>query len=201
MNKLCAAAVLMVASVPSFAGEHFAIGARVGIPLTDAFEAVKSDEFSFESATKRFTIGPSAELFLPFGLGVEADVLYRKTDMEITRLEAGGEGGGPLTLSQSTGVWEIPLLAKYRFPGVGLRPFLGAGGSFRSFGDLPAVSTNLNDSGWGFVIGAGLEIKIKRLRISPEIRFTRWGSGEKNTGESVLKYNRNQADFLVGFTF
>jgi len=201
MNSLGAADLLVLASAPSFAGELIGIGVRAGIPLTDAFDAVKSEEFSFESATKRFTIGPSAELFLPFGLGIEADVLYKKTDMEITRGGAGGEGEGPLTLTQSTGVWEIPLMAKYRFPGVGLRPFLGAGGSFRSFGDLPAISTNLNDSGWGFVIGAGLEIKVKRLRISPEIRFTRWGSGENSTGESVLKFNRNQADFLVGFTF
>jgi hypothetical protein len=201
MNKPLAFLLLLLLGTPAVAGDLFGIGLRAGAPLTDAFEAVNSPDFNFRSSTKRFTIGPSAELFLPFGFGVEADVLYRRTEMEVTSTGSPEFPTEPVTTSQSVGVWEIPMMGKWRFPGGGLRPFIGAGGSFRSFGDLPAFSTNLNDSGWGFVLGAGLEIKIKRVRISPEIRYTRWGSGQKDTGDSLLRYNQNQADFLVGVTF
>lgn len=201
MKKTLSLLLLLLLSTPAVAGDLFGIGFRAGVPLTDAFKAVNSSEFDFRSSTKRFTIGPSVELFLPFGFGLEADVLYRRTEMEVTSKGSPDTGAVPITTNRTVGVWEIPLMGKWRFPGIGLRPFVGAGGSFRSFGDLPAFSTNLNDSSWGFVLGAGLEIKVKRVRISPEIRYTRWGSGQKDTGASLLRYNQNQADFFVGVTF
>ena len=201
MKTLLSFLLLLLLSTPAVGGDLFGIGLRAGVPLTDAFEAVNSSDFNFRSSTKRFTIGPSAELFLPFGLGLEADLLYRRTEMEVTTTDSPESLTEPVTTNQTVGVWEIPLMGKWRFPGGGLRPFIGAGGSYRSFGDLPAFSTNLNDSGWGFLLGAGLEIKVKRVRISPEIRYTRWGSGQNDTGASVLRYNQNQADFLLGVTF
>jgi outer membrane phospholipase A len=39
------------------------------------------------------------------------------------------------------------------------------------------------------------------VRISPEVRYTRWGSGQQGAGEGLIRYNQNQADFLVGITF
>jgi hypothetical protein len=51
------------------------------------------------------------------------------------------------------------------------------------------------------VLGGGLEIKVKRLRISPELRFTRWGSGRSGDAATQLKYSQNQADFLIGIIF
>jgi hypothetical protein len=177
----------------------FAFGARAGVPLTDAFSSVKSQDFIFNSSTKRFTAGPSAELLLPFGLGLEADLLYKNTDVEIAR--APGDGGELTLENDSVGVWEIPLLAKFRLPGAGLRPFVSGGGAYRNFGSLLDLAEGLKDSGWGFVVGGGLEIKVKRVRISPEIRFTRWGSGQIGDGSSTVKYNQNQADFLIGVTF
>jgi len=197
MSRSFLVLLLVALTAPAYAGDFLAVGLRAGIPLTDAFDQVATPGFSFENATKRFTIGPSAEILLPFGLGFEADVLYRKTDMNVTRTD----GDSSVTQEKSVRVWEIPLFAKFRFPGLGLRPFVSGGGSYRSFGTFPTLVTNLKDSGWGFVLGGGLEIKVKRVRISPEIRFTRWGSGEKSSGATVLKFNRNQLDFLVGVTF
>jgi len=197
MNRSFLVLLLVALTAPLYAGDFLAVGVRAGIPLTDAFDQVTTPGFSFKSATKRFTIGPSAEILLPFGFGVEADVLYRRTGMSVT----GRDGDSTVTEEKSVGVWEIPLLAKFRLPGAGLRPYVSGGGSYRSFGSFPTLVTNLRDSGWGLVLGGGLEIKISRVRISPEIRFTRWGSGQKNTGDTVLKFNRNQLDFLVGVTF
>ncbi len=192
--------VLLLAALaaPVLAGDWFAIGVRAGAPLSDAFESVKRESFRFNPSTARFTIGPTAELFLPFGLGLEADLLYRRTEMKVTQAAGSGE---PSASKETVGNWDIPLLAKFRFPGAGLRLFVTAGGAYRSFGDLPALATNLKDSGWGLVLGGGLQIKIGRLRLSPELRFTRWGSGESGRGPTVIQYNRNQADFLFGITF
>ena len=52
------------------------------------------------------------------------------------------------------------------------------------------------------MIGGGLEIRALFLRISPEFRFTRWGTANFREGISnLLETNRNQGQFLVGFHF
>ncbi len=177
----------------AFGGDWYAIGLRAGVPLTDAFDTVVSGGINLKSATKRFTIGPSAELVLPFGFGVEVDALYKRTTVEFSGDDKTGE--------QTTGSWEFPLLAKFRLPGAGLRPYLAGGVSFRHFGDLVAFATGPDRSTSGIVFGGGLEIKIKRLRISPEIRYTHWDSGRSGNTTGPLSYNQNQVDFLMGFTF
>ena len=54
----------------------------------------------------------------------------------------------------------------------------------------------------GMVFGGGVEFKIKRLRISPEFRYTRWGSENfRDPVRSLLRTNRNQGDFLLGILF
>ena len=172
-----------------FGADWFTAGVRAGMPLTDAFQSATSGDLSLKSATKNFTIGPSAELLLPFGLGIEVDALYKRTSIEVN-------GAGASTASS----WEFPLLAKFRLPGVGLRPYVAGGAAFRKFGELMHFAVGPDRSTSGIVLGGGIELKVGRLRISPELRYTRWGSGE-TSGESVLRYNRNQADFLIGVTF
>jgi hypothetical protein len=71
----------------------------------------------------------------------------------------------------------------------------------------------------GFVAGFGVDLHLRFLNISPEIRYTRWGSQHFFTpviaviGPGVgivpvptgilgtIQSNQNQAEFLVGFTF
>ena len=71
----------------------------------------------------------------------------------------------------------------------------------------------------GFVAGFGVDIHLLFLHISPEIRYTRWGSqqfvtpvfaliapgvGLGNVSPALpgtIQSNQNQAEFLVGFTF
>ena len=52
---------------------HF--GVKGGMPLNDAIDAAGS----FKSDFKHFTFGPMVDVFLPGGLGVEANALYKKT--------------------------------------------------------------------------------------------------------------------------
>ncbi|MGA2435312.1 MAG: hypothetical protein ABSG25_08505, partial [Bryobacteraceae bacterium] len=55
----------------------------------------------------------------------------------------------------------------------------------------------------GFTANGGVEIGKGRLRLSPEIRYTRWGWDTfRNTyTPSLLTSNRNEFGLLVGLTF
>ena len=99
------------------------------------------------------------------------------------------------------------------------RPFVDAGMAFDTLSGLkqtitqtvlPAVTTTSttsnpaelkNTTTKGFVLGGGLDLHVLILHISPEIRFTHWGSPHFNDPNGLIKSKQNQAEFLVGFTF
>jgi len=56
-------------------------------------------------------------------------------------------------------------------------------------------------SNHGFVIGGGVDIKLLLLRVSPEIRYTRWGQDAAVNSFPGAISNVNQAEFLVGLSF
>ena len=47
------------------------------MPLNDLVNAGSTGNFNFSAQTNRYIFGGTAELRLPFGLGVEVDALYR----------------------------------------------------------------------------------------------------------------------------
>ncbi len=51
----------------------------------------------------------------------------------------------------------------------------------------------------GFVTGAGLDVHLLSLHLSPEIRYTRWGA--QQFASLGLSSNQNQVEFLLGVTF
>jgi hypothetical protein len=53
----------------------------------------------------------------------------------------------------------------------------------------------------GAVLGAGLEFNLHLVRVSPEIRYTRWGATNLADFGGVLRSNKNQAEVLIGLTF
>jgi opacity protein-like surface antigen len=53
----------------------------------------------------------------------------------------------------------------------------------------------------GFVVGAGLDVHVLVIHISPEVRYTRWGAQHFLSPNGGLQSNQNQAEFLVGITF
>lgn len=166
--------------------QNIGYGIRGGIPLTDTFNFVK--QFSLEQVkTSRFTIGPTFEVRLPLGLSFQVDALYKRHKDSVN----------------SGNTWEIPLLAKYRFPGLVARTFVEAGVSFQSIGDITkfATRTEVDKNRRGIVVGAGVEAKLLKLRVSPEIRFTRWGETKFQLNPITLLNSSSQAEFLVGVTF
>lgn len=201
--------LLLAGAVCAF--PQFSAGVKAGVPLTDFFDTVRSPNFGFNSQTKRYVVGPMVELRLPGGLGFEFDALYRRFNYE-------GEVSiqDVLTNNRTTGnAWEFPLLAKYRFPFPLVKPYILGGVAWntltglrqdltsavvgRSSSDEPAELRDRTTT--GIVLGAGLEVRAILIRISPEIRYTRWGAEQFRGPNDSLIWNRNQAEFLVGFTF
>ena len=201
--------LLLLGAVSAWA-QLFSYGVRAGMPLNNFLDAAKSQQFAFNSTTNRYIVGPTAELHLPFGLGVEFDILYRRFDYN-----GSGTLAGVVTSNSAAGnAWEFPLLAKYLFPTKMVHPYVDAGvawdtlsglkqaitrNSLTTFTSSPAeLSTTATR---GFVMGAGLSVKVLRLSISPEIRFTRWGAQHFIDPNGLLHSNANQGEFLVGITF
>jgi opacity protein-like surface antigen len=204
--------LLLLGAVSAWA-QLFSYGVKAGVPLNNFLDAARSQHFAFNANTNRYIVGPTAELHLPFGLGVEVDILYRHFDYN---------GSGTLvdviTNSRTTGnAWEFPLLAKYRIPKLPLKvvhPYVDAGVAWDTLSGLTeAITRNsittstsspaeLNTTATrGFVMGAGLSVKVLVIHVSPEIRFTRWGAQHFIDPGGLLHSNVNQGEFLVGITY
>lgn len=172
-------------------------GVKGGIPLNDAYYDYKT-LLNYGTVTnpetQRFIVGPTIELHLPGRFSVEADALYRRSSFDYNPSVS-----FPGTFHNVAHHLEIPLLAKWEITPGPIRPFVDGGVSFRHIfmSDDPGFLRNPTTTGG--VLGAGITLKAGPVRISPEIRYTRWGSTalELPTFRSV----RNQGDFMLGFTF
>ncbi len=190
------------------------LGVRGGVPLTDFLEAAQGNESAYFTNTKRYTIGPTVEFHLPLRFGIGVDALYKRVGYE-------GTTTGTTTSSTSTTAnsWEFPIYGKLEILPGPIRPFLDAGVSIRHITGISQVrsvfsAATLNtveidnppefnkETDVGFVFGGGIALKISRVRISPEFRYTRWGGENfRDPINALLRTNRNQGEFLLGLTF
>jgi len=185
--------------------QPFSAGVKAGLPLTDFISTVSGQS---STVTNRYVVGPTAELHLPFGLGIEVDALYRHFNYQ----DIIGSGASAVVNLNTAGAWEFPLLLKYRFPGKLARPYLDAGVAWDKITGLTSTVANsvsgghvanpsgeTNSSTSGFVMGAGLDVHFI-VHIMPELRYTRWTNQHFNLA-NILNSNQNQAEFMVGITF
>jgi hypothetical protein len=140
----------------TLSADAISVGVRGGVPLSDALDA----SGRFRSVPKRWTFGPTFEVRLPAGFGIGVDALYRRVAVQ----EAGRETSGSR--------WDFPILLRKRF-GIGpAKPFLGGGLVFDRLtgvvtqGPRDFVKKNHN----GIVFCGGVEIKVPKARITPELR-------------------------------
>ena len=183
-------------------------GVKAGTPLSaSTSSAIVGSRAGSGLSTldiRRYSIGPTFEIALPFKLRFEADVLYKRLDR--TDHSFLGTSFGNIT-RVAANAWEVPLLLKYPFLGGRYRPFVVLGGTFRriesfagtdtfAYGPPPfynVVRFQVNDSltQGGMAFGAGLRIiTLGPLKITPEIRYTRWTSLD-------FLPTKNQVEFLV----
>ncbi len=170
--------------------QPLSIGIRGGVPLTSGFTTFTAPgtTIRYDSGSNLYMVGPMAELHLPLGLSVEADGLYHPLSQRTTALGSSSTENIPS--------WEFPILAKYHFPFPVVKPVIMAGPSFRHI-RFDYFSNS------GFTIGGGVEIKLARIRVEPELRYTRWG-GDAAPGPGVgfnIPSQLNQGSFLVGIAF
>jgi opacity protein-like surface antigen len=210
MRPLCLF-ILTVAS--GFAGP-FGFGLKGGIPMTDFTNAVSNGRFDYTSNTQRYIVGPTVELRLPAGFGIEVDALYRR--FSYNGIVTGTTAALSSISSTSGNAWEFPILAKYRFPTPIARPFIAGGVAWDSLQGLKQdVRTGLANAGittstpvelhknttTGFVLGFGVDVHALIIHISPEVRYTRWGAQHFLDQNGGFHSSQNQAEFLVGITF
>ncbi|MBI4443265.1 MAG: PorT family protein [Acidobacteria bacterium] len=209
--------LVLLTSVSAFP-QSVSVGVKGGVPISDVFGIASARE-SYQSHAKRYTVGPFVEIGLPLGLAVEFDALYKRLGYS---LEAGQAG---FTLSERTHAnsWEFPLLLKKGFRSGSARPYVSGGPTFshlsglRQLGQLfdPFLNkTTLIDTdrpseldrrtNTGFAVAAGIDLRAPFLRVSPELRYTRWGFETFQDGISgggIFHFNRNQFEFLLGISF
>ena len=182
--------LLFLCAVGCF-GQSFGVGIKGGFGLNDSF--------STGSGSKDYVVGPTFEIRLPFSLAIEADALYRPLNYNFLTVNP----SGVTSASGSINTWEIPIVAKVHLHFPIVRPYVEAGPSFRALGNLGSVlsasSERLSDK--GFTLGAGVEFKVPFLRLSPEIRYTHWGSDYHVPSIGAISSNQNQAELLLGVSF
>ena len=184
----------------AFALGPLSLGVKGGVSLTDAFpdhtDTSRGPAQRTYSDAKDYIVGPMVELRLPFGLGVEADALYRPLSYAAQLSSSAGTS----STSERVASWEFPILAKYRFGFPLVHPYIEAGPSFRTLGGT--LGSSLSDK--GFTGAAGIELNALLLKVAPEFRYTHWGNDtapNPSGGASVIPSNRNQLEFLVGLSF
>src|SRR5262249_41292496 len=141
------------------------------------------------NASQWFMVGPTLQLGLSENFSLEADAIYRRIRFkQLTVLPsplvlngAPIQSLGPFTSDVST--LQFTWLAKYRVGERPLKPFVEVGSSFRSQGSRKDQT--------GITIGSGTEIPLRRVKIAPTVRYTRWLSNENVGGVS------NQLQLLV----
>jgi hypothetical protein len=187
----------------SLAAQPFSFGMKGGVPLTDFINTVENNSsLSAIDHPQRYILGPTVELRLPWGVAVEADVLYRRLNYQTVPGSATAASASLVTSND----WEFPFLLKYRFASHKfVRPYIDGGIAFDRLQGLTntivnGVSALKNSGTTGGVFGGGLDLHILVLHIAPEIRYTRWTSQHLDLA-NVLNSNQNQAEFLVGVTF
>ena len=205
--------LLLCAAGLTVAAQPVSVGVKVGVPVTDAIEAFQGNQSAYVSHTHRYLVGGTVQLNFPFRFSVEVDALYKRLGYEYNQF--GGVGSPTFTRTVANS-WEFPVLGKYAIFGGPLRPFVDAGANFRHISGVEQIRNGINavnlpinpvpefnkDNDIGFVFGGGVELKLGVMRITPEFRYTRWGSENfRDPIAALLRTNKNQGDFLLGLTF
>ena len=179
------------------AAQTVAFGVVGGASLTPDFESRFSSAgpplppiiLTDSSASERYIAGGMLELQLPNDWSIEVDALFHPL-----RFDEDHYADGTLHNVQPLPVvtWEFPALAKYRFRWRSWRPFLEAGATFRTAGNLNGT----NPSHYGVTVGAGAETRLGKFRIAPEVRYIRWA--EDTSSQPVSR--SDQVELLTSFS-
>jgi hypothetical protein len=199
--------------------QEFRFGLKAGVPLTTYFETgrveVRGGVLEHSAATRRYTFGPSAEWRFTPRLALELDALYKRIGyVQIENTSVSG-----VTVNSSFDIkghsFDFPLLAKYRWEGR-VTPYAVFGGALRFMNmgrargvrtvqTAQSATTTPIDSEEsvplfvpGVAAGAGVEFGAGRIRLLPEVRYTRW---RQTSISGALRLSPDQVEFYLGILF
>jgi hypothetical protein len=189
MRKIILTGLLTAAAA---CAQAISVGIIAGAPLTNVETTTTISGISYLPKSPNFTVGPTFQLNLPLHFRVEFDALIRPADFKVSNLVA----------NTNATEWRFPLLVQYRFgSGKLVQPFIGVGASFEHLYQIKnaalagpgSIATN---SPGGMVIDGGIDLKVKLLRLSGELRYTRQFNAAIFDVQEL-----NQAEVLVGARF
>ena len=186
--------VLLLAAAAVALTQRLSFGLKAGAPFQDAVKSESWRGLRFEPQSGRYTLGPTVELLLGGHFSIELDLLYRPVKYRTHFANTVGDVAGSS--------WQFPLLGKVRLSRNMVAPFVAAGVSFNNLRGLTGLPELSDSATSGWVFGLGLEGRMPIVRLSPEIRYTRWrhsSLGHPTDGFSLS--NLNQLEALVGITF
>lgn len=190
-----AATLLLLAGRPA-RSQIFSFGVKAGVPLTTVYTPQQIPDGGSNASEQRFTIGPTAEVHLPFHLSLEVDALWRQSSFSAIGAHLNA------SLNSSVNDWQIPLLAKYEMLSGPVRPFIDGGVVFRHVSTTSSsVLPPTNPNTAGISVGGGLTLKLLHLRLSPEIRYTNWPTLAFSSAYTPVESKSNQVDLLMGVTW
>ena len=197
--------------------QTFTFGVLGGVRATGSFTGDLNDE------SRRYVVGPSADLRLPLHFSLEVDALYRRFGYSYTFVVPIVPGSLTVTRERDSS-WEFPVLAKFHLPirghpfaGIGAAPRILSGRVDQSgyttdfFTGLPAEPFTHSyktsyDPTAGLVTAGGVELGIGSLRFTPQVRYTRWNA--RFLDEAVRNYGflgietyqapQSQVDVMIG---
>jgi opacity protein-like surface antigen len=205
--------LLVFAAVVTAAAQPVSIGVKGGVPITDAFDTFRGNQAAYATNTHRYVVGPTVQFNLPLRFSIEVDALYRRLGFDYNQFAG---PGSPTITTTTANSWEFPVLGKWAVLPGPVRPFIDFGANFRHITGVDQIRSTATSVGVdvgtvpefhkatdiGATFGAGIEFKAGWLRVTPEFRYTRWGS--ENFDDPIgalLRTNKNQGDFMLGLTF
>jgi hypothetical protein len=173
-------------------GQNLSIGVIGGFSPTEDFQNHRSFSDGLGSTeystSKHYAFGATLEYHFARRFSLEADGIYHPLGFTFAGIEPNGSLN---SISPATVItWEFPVLVKYKLAFSGLHPFVEAGPSFRTTGNL----NDQNPSHFGVTAGVGVETRLCGLAIAPAIRYTHWNPDDHHGTVN------DQVEVLVGFS-
>ena len=176
-------------------GQQLTIGAIGGARWTgDVYRGFGNAE------SQAYLFGPSVQVGLPAGFGVQLDALYTRSGYSYFIPLIGNQA----TVRDHASVWEFPLMLQYRLPIPVVRPFLALGPTFRRvdgrtdetgyrMATINTSTTYASTRKWSageavWSVGAGLDLGSKHIRITPQFRVALWRTPSR-AGEDDVAYH------------
>jgi hypothetical protein len=156
-----------------------------------------ASRFQFLTGARSLILGLSVEARVSESFFIEANVLHRPMNSTIIFTEFPAGNPTITTTNHYTEVdaWEFPLLLKYTLPSwTSARPFLAAGPAFRA--QENAAATELSQV--GISAGVGASFDLGRIRIAPQLRYTRW---MENSIYPKYATKPDQLEFLTSIAY